>query len=276
MHDTHTITPTPYPELNHVLYQLLENVRSTLNDIFVGFYLQGSFAVGDFDVYSDCDFIVVMNRELSPSEVDALQIVHAQIFDLDLHWAKHLEGSYFPKDVLRNLHAAGDPLWYLDHGSRSLIHNNHCNTILVRWVIREYGISLAGSPPKALIDPIPVEMLRHQIATMMRDWGSDFLAHPEPYNNCFYQAFIVHNYSRMLHDLIRGYPGSKRAGTDWVKANLDSRWIGLIDRTWAGRTDAVIAVHTPADPDDFKMTLEFVQYMIAEAEQRGFLHRSNA
>ena len=78
-------TPTPYPELNTALQDLVANIQAVLKDNFVGFYLQGSFAVGDFDDNSDRDFIVVIKRELSDQEVDGLQIVHERIFSLDLH-----------------------------------------------------------------------------------------------------------------------------------------------------------------------------------------------
>jgi hypothetical protein len=268
MHETNTTTsasPTPYAELNGILGDLAVGIQTVLGNNFVGFYLQGSFAIGDYDVHSDCDFIVVINHELSLSEVDALQNVHAAIFDRNLYWAKHLEGSYFPKDVLRDTAYAGGKLWYLDHGSRSLIQDAHCNTVLVRWVVRGYGIPLIGLPPQTLVDAIPASALRKQILTVMNDWGRELMANPEPYNNVFYQAFIVHNYSRMLHDLVRSYPGSKRAGTDWVKANLDPAWHGLIDRSWAGRGDAFINVRTPANPADFAATLRFVEYIIQQA-----------
>ena len=41
--------PTPYPELNEVLALLVTSTQKVLEDNFIGFYLQGSFAVGDFD-----------------------------------------------------------------------------------------------------------------------------------------------------------------------------------------------------------------------------------
>ena len=85
MENMNTTIPTPYPELNGVLQNLAESIQIVLKDNFVGFYLQGSFAVGDFDQNSDCDFIVVIEHELSDQEVAALQIVHERIFSLDLH-----------------------------------------------------------------------------------------------------------------------------------------------------------------------------------------------
>jgi len=257
--------PTPFPELNDVLRLMAASMQEILGENFTGVYLQGSFAVGDFDVHSDVDWIVVLEEALSASETAALQAMHGRIFGLDSPWAQHLEGSYFPKDVLRHADRRGTDLWYLDHGASSLIESNHCNTVLVRWVVREYGVTLAGPPPKTLVDPIAVETLRAEIREGIAYWGRDVLDHPEHYNNRFYQAYIVLNWCRMLHDLHRGYPGSKRAGAEWAKANLDPSWADLIDRAWDGRPDPAYSVRQPADAADFARSLEFVAYVMAES-----------
>jgi len=259
------IFPTPYPVLNTVLRDLVDSVQEVLSANFVGAYLQGSFAVGDFDAHSDCDFIVVAEEELTDDEVAALQSAHERIYGLDIAWAQHLEGSYFPKSVLRNYDRSGGQLWYLDHGSRLLERSNHCNTVLVRWVVREKGVILKGPPPETLVAPIPVYVLRQEIMATVRDWGRDILADPGCYNNRFYQAFIVLNYCRMLHDLITGRPGSKRAGAEWARANLDPRWTALIDRAWGGRPNPAVSVRQSADLEDFQATLEFVQYIMDKA-----------
>lgn len=260
-------SPTPYPDLNQVLHELVSSMQAALGSHLIGVYLQGSFAVGDFDLHSDVDFAVVVAHELSDDEVEALQAMHARIHDLENPWAQHLEGSYFPRDILRNAEQSGGPLWYLDHGSRTLIRSNHCNTVLVRWVLRAMGVALAGPEPAALIDAISVETLRREILATIREWGQEILDDPDRFNNRFYQAFIVLSYCRMLHDLRRGYPGSKQAGADWAKANLDPSWHGLIDRSWAGRPDPATSVRQPADPVDFAATLAFVRYIIDESNQ---------
>ncbi|MBN1678976.1 MAG: DUF4111 domain-containing protein [Anaerolineae bacterium] len=262
MNKTH---PTPYPELNIVLRDLVSSIQSALGSNFTGAYLQGSFAVGDFDECSDVDFIVAIEDDLSDDQVQALQVMHERIFCLDIAWAQHLEGSYFPKNILRDYTHSGSLVWYLDHGSRSLIRSEHCNTILVRWVVRENGVTLAGPAPVTLVDPIPVEALRRDILATIVNWGREILDDSEHFNNRFYQGFIVLSYCRMLHDLRRGCPGSKLAGAEWAKANLDPSWSGLIDRTWATRPDPATSVHTRPDPADFQATLAFVRYVIRES-----------
>lgn len=261
------VPPTPSPELNAVLSELVTSIQAILADTFVAACLQGSFAVGDFDRHSDVDFIVVTKGELTATQVGALQVMHARIYNLDCEWAKHLEGSYFPENVLRHYEQRSRLLWYLDHGSSSLIQSRHCNTAVVRHVVREQGIALAGTNPATLVDPIPVDILRQEIRDVMYDWWRQIQADPEQINNRFYQALAVLNYCRMLHDFYTGTTGSKRAGAEWVKANLDPVWAGLIDRAWDGRPDPAVSVRQRADSRDYQSTLEFIPYILEKIPQ---------
>jgi hypothetical protein len=256
--------PTPYSDLNTALRHLVHEVRSALTDTFIGAYLQGSFAVGEFDEHSDADFVITVRAELSDAQVASLQSLHGRVYDLPSEWAKHLEGSYFPVATLRSGDRSGTPLWYLDHGSRALVRSNHCNTLLVRCVLREQGVTLAGPAPATLIDPVPVDALRREIRRTMQEFGREILDHPDRYRNRFYQGFIVLNYARMLRDLIEGRPGSKRAGAAWAKATLDPAWTDLIDRAWAARPNPAASVRQPPDAADFERTLEFMKTCIRE------------
>ena len=271
-------TPTPFPELNQVLEVLVNSVRDILGTSFIGAYLQGSFAVGDYDQHSDVDYVIAITDELTRDQVQVLQSMHARVYGLEARWAQHLEGSYFPLAVLRDHARSGEKLWYLDNGATALIESDHCNTVVVRWTVREYGVTLAGPPPADLVDPIPVEALRGEILDDISKWGGEILAYPERYNNLFYQGFIVLNFCRMLHDLYKGYPGSKRAGAEWAKANLAPAWSGLIDRTWACRPNPAVSVRTPADPQDYESTLQFVEYIIIESKRypEGYNHMQHA
>jgi hypothetical protein len=261
------VKPTPNAELNAVLQELVTSVQSALGSDFVGAYLQGSFAIGDFDQHSDVDFIIAIRDEPANHHVTTLQAMHERIFELGPEWAKHLEGSYFPTTTLRDYRRGGTPLWYLDHGSRTLVRSNHCNTIVVRWIQREHGVTLAGPSPATLVDPIPVDVLRSEIGGTIRGWGRQILDTPDAYRNRFYQGYIVLSYCRMLHDLIAGRPGSKRAGAAWAMANLDPAWSPLIDRAWACRPNPAVAVREPPDGADYDQTLEFVRYIMRESER---------
>ena len=109
--------PTPFRELNDVLAVFVAGVRAILGANFCGAYLQGSFAVGDADVHSDVDFIVVTHGQVGDEHAAALQALHQQIYALDTPWAQHLEGSYVPKELLRAIDPSRTPLLYLDNGA---------------------------------------------------------------------------------------------------------------------------------------------------------------
>jgi hypothetical protein len=75
------------------------------------------------------------------------------------------------------------------------------------------------------------------------------------------------SYCRMLHDQVRGYPGSKREGAEWAITALDPEWADLIDGSWEGRPDPARKVKQPPDPEDFERTLRFVGYVMELSEE---------
>lgn len=258
--------PTQFPELNQVLSALIHAIVGQLHEDVIGAYLQGSFAVGDSDEHSDCDFIFVIEEDLPESRASELERAYLSVRNLDAHWAAHLEGSFFPKDLLRDYRTAGQSIWYVDHGSRALMRSAHDNSAVVRWILREKGVALAGPPAVDLIEPIPVPALREEMYQVFRDWGMEILADPDRIGSRFYQTFVVLSYCRFLHNLHEGIVASKRAGAKWAKARLDPAWHDLIDRAWLGRPDPATSVRTPADPAELARTLAFVEEVLGRAE----------
>jgi len=59
--------PTEFAELNELLTDLTGRARQILGNSFVGAYLHGSFAVGDADIHSDCDFLIPVNKPVTPT-----------------------------------------------------------------------------------------------------------------------------------------------------------------------------------------------------------------
>src|SRR6187401_2537028 len=96
-----TISPTPHPDVNEILNLLFSNVKGILRDQFIGMYLFGSLANGDFDQHSDIDVLVVTEAEISEDGFLALKEMHKQINKIDSPWAIQLEVSYIPQKALR-------------------------------------------------------------------------------------------------------------------------------------------------------------------------------
>lgn len=253
--------PTTDFELNAVLHEMVTSVQAILGCNFIAAYLQGSFGMGDWDFDSDVDFLIIIDHALSDAELAALQAMHSRIYDLESHWAQHLEGSYFPNELL-NRRDPGQELYYLDNTARFLICSRHDNTLVVRWVVREYGIPLAGPAASDLIDPVPVEALRQEVLQKMQEWAAQIFADPSQMDNRWYQPYAVLSYCRMLHTLQTGRIFSKPVSAGWAKETLDSRWTGLIQRAWNERPSPSLKVRQKADPDDFNCTVEFIHYAL--------------
>jgi predicted nucleotidyltransferase len=257
--------PTVYPALNEVLRNLVASARDILRDEFVGVYLQGSFALGGADEHSDVDFVVVTKDELSDAQVDRLQLMHKTIYDLPVSWAKHLEGSYIPSDSLRRVDP-GTTYPFLDNGSRELEWDEHCNTAVVRWILREHGIVLAGPRPKSLIDPVSEEQLRTEALKRVHEYAEWA---PEPSEasamSRWKQGYLVLTFSRLLHTIRTGTVTTKSTAAEWALQSLDPEWTDLIQAAVDDRPDPWERVHHAADPEVTRRTLEFASYAVREA-----------
>lgn len=259
--------PTTDQALNGVLRDLVASAQAVLGANFVAAYLQGSFAVGDWDADSDVDFLIATQRDPSEAEEAALNAMHARIFRLPSQWAQHLDGSYFPTDVLRRREAARIPLLYLNNTSDTLERSIHDDTWVIRWVTRERGVTLAGPEPATLIEPIPADAMRQEILENMRRWADDIAIGRHSIANQWAQPFFVLIYCRMLQSLETGRIESKRAGAQWAQRTLDSRWAPLIQRAWEARPNPSLKVRQPSTPEDQQATLDFIQYAITLSEQ---------
>lgn len=254
--------PTSDQALNTVLHELVTGLRALLGQNFLAVYLQGSFGVGDWDIHSDVDFLVAVEEDFADGQVLGLEALHRRIYDLDSEWAKHLEGSYFPRAVLKRLEAGCGPLLYLDNGSHDLIRSQHDNTQVVRWVTREHGIALAGPLATGLIDPVSADDLRAEVASVMRDWAEEIFAGRYSQDNRWAQPFTVLSYCRMLHTLACGRVESKPAGVAWAQASLEPRWHDLIRRAWADRPYPTEKVRLRADAEDVAATVDFIRSVL--------------
>jgi hypothetical protein len=111
-------------------------------------------------MHSNCDFLIPVRGPITPDQEAGLRALHDEIPTRPGHWTHHLEGSYPNKDELRSLDGLGRPWLYIDHGWRQMQWSTHCNTEVVRWSLRECGVTLTGPDPEALVDPVGLEILR--------------------------------------------------------------------------------------------------------------------
>jgi Domain of unknown function (DUF4111) len=257
--------PTPFPDLDEVLAELTVRARDILGADFVGGYLQGSFALGDGDMHSDCDFVTVVAQRPSGAREVRLRALHDELPTRDGHWYRHLEGSYATADDLTRLDVIGADWLYVDHGARGMEWSAHCNSAVARWILREWGITLAGPPPASLVAPVPADLLRdtmrRQLPTLMDDLHSwaDF-------DVAWTQRYTVATYCRMLYTLDTGRVASKPRALRWAMSVLDPRWRPLLTQVLDDRSRGLDFTDPPR-PGSIESTVDFAAYAVSLAER---------
>ncbi len=227
--------PTKFPELNELLKELVEKTSKILGDNFVGAYLQGSAALDALDMQSDCDFIIVIKHQLTSDQEEQIRKLHDEIATRQGHWVHHIEGSYAVKDELRTLDALGKEWLFNEHGSSEMLWATHCNSEVVRWILREHGVTIVGPDPKELIDKVDPDSLREKMRKDIKTVLPNILTWIG-FDSPWAQRYAITTLCRTLYTIKTGEVGSKKTSLLWAKENLDPKWKDLIGETLEGRS----------------------------------------
>jgi hypothetical protein len=258
--------PTQFPELNGLVQDLVENVTGILEANLVGIYLVGSFALGDADIHSDCDFLVVVRNPLTSHQETRLRALHREVFRQPRQWAQHLEGSYAPRSDLRTLRGLGKKWLFLDNAHEEMEWSTHCNSLEHRWSLRETGIILAGPDPRDLVDKVHPEAIRQKMRDLVPVFLPDLATWIRLDQIAWAQRYAVATLCRMLYSIETGEIASKRASLVWARHHLDPAWSDLIQHSLDGRSLG----WNPNDPpskERARQTLTFAEYAKARAAQ---------
>ena len=217
------IAPTPYPEVNTLLAELLDGARAILGPQFVGMMLYGSLAAGDFDAASDVDVLVVTNADISTETFAALAMMHARMAQGDSPWATRLEISYIPLSALRRHDPAHATHPRLDRGGGERLYwmPHDVDWVVQRHALRERGLVIAGPTPASLIDPVAPDDLRAAMRPLLQRREQSLRDRPADLNFRGYQSYVVLTVCRMLYTLAHGTVVSKPIAARWAVATLD-------------------------------------------------------
>ena len=241
----------------------MERAEAILGGNFVGAYLQGSFAIGDADLQSDCDFIVVTKDKVTHDQELALREFHDEVPTREGHWTHHLEGSYAPSADLLTLDRLDAEWLYIDHGWREMQWSTHCNTEHVRWTLREHGVTLAGPDVREVVCDVPASALRREMRQRLDSFLPDLFTWTS-FDIAWTQRYAVSTLCRMLYTLDTGAVASKRRSLEWAKLELDPVWQGLIQQVLEDRAVGWDASDPPR-PGTVDATLAFVDYATERA-----------
>lgn len=231
--------PTVDAEVNAALHELLTGVQTVLGTHFVGLYLTGSLAEGDFNPQtSDIDFLVITEGKLPDGIVSALKAMHERLRASGLKWATHIEGVYVPTSAIRRYDPAQARYPHLGADGHFAIELQGGESIIQRHSLREQGVVVAGPDPKSLIDRITPDELRAAALNLLHGWWAPMLTqHPAFLQSVDYQVYAVLTMCRMWYTLKYGAVVSKPIAARWAQATLDKQWAALIEWALAWRPD---------------------------------------
>jgi hypothetical protein len=206
-----------------------------------------------------------------------MQTLRAALYDeLAPPWGQRVELSYAPVRILGRWSATPRdptdvprsddwrdpstgspprvyPFIYLDNGARHLTRSEHDNTRVVRWVIREKGVTRTGPAPQSLIDPVSRGDLASETVELLHTVGDFVRTKSLKEGWC---EFFVRLSCRALHTLETGTVASKRVATESALRTLDPVWHPLIERSWAEWRDSRASL--TIDPAQTVLMAEFV------------------
>ena len=245
--------PTVYQDVNAFLNLMLDNLEPILGDQFVGLYLGGSLAIGDFNPdRSDIDFIAVTAGELPPETITALEEMHTRLWATGGKWAKRLDGSYVPQQVLRCWTPEHAPCPFVEEDSFQVTDQG--SAVIQRHIIRQYGVIVAGPSPRTLIDPVDADDLRTAIRDMLERWWRPQLDDPTWVHQSKKQPFAILTMCRALYTLEHGVLCSKPVAARWVQEVTGKQWTTLIE--WA------LAWPPDTESNHIASSLSFIQYTL--------------
>lgn len=261
-----------------IFTQLKNEIKAVLKENFIGAYVHGSLATGDFVDQSDLDVVIVIKEDISLKEIDSLQQLHHKLYNaLEPPWGQRLELSYAPIEIFRKRkleprdppHEPRSnkwvdpstqsppqfyPFWYLDNGADCLVRSEHDNTQIVRWVVREKGIVLEGPDPKNIIDPVTksdlISDMKNTFNLISAKWSN-----PESLNSLGMQTFFVTLCCRAQHCLYTGIIASKKVASEWAQESLGKQYRNLIKEAYESwLQDRASLFGTPSNAHSIKLT----------------------
>jgi hypothetical protein len=252
---------TPFADVNEVLRELLAQVQTVLGSHFVGMYLSGSLALGDFNPHrSDIDLVIVTDAPVSGELFAALLAMHACIAADGSPWVAKIDAVYVPALALHSDSPPGARYPVLESGRTLALDRLEDGWSVQCFTVREHGLAVAGPEPRSLVGPVDPDHIRRAGAVIAGTWLDEARADPswlEWLRRRENQAFVVLTLCRLLYTLETGAVASKPGAARWAQQAAGPHWAGLIERSLAGQSDGSEIPESEVDE-----TMVFVRHTV--------------
>lgn len=259
---------TIFKDVNDVLSSFIVGAVSIFPEKISGIYLTGSLSYGDFSPESsDIDFVVTLKMSATKKEIEYLNKFHIDIENSYKKWAKRIECSYIPVNMLNETLPPKIPRPYFGEGvfyPQALYGNEW---IINQYLLYNHGISLVGPAFNTLINPVDIlDVQKACIQDLIQEWEPK-ITDNNYLQNSHYQSYVVLNLCRILYTVIFGATASKKISAAWVKNKFSPQWSHLIQtaENWSyGKT-----------MNNQEETINFIKFVVNEVKFCSFGESKN-
>jgi hypothetical protein len=180
---------------------------------------------GDFDRdLSDIDMLAALAAGVDDEEAAALKHMHDKIAARYPDWTDRIEVQYLSLDGLRTFRTESTPMGVISPGEPFHIVEGNRDWLMNWYFVREYGVTLFGPPPEAIIGPIAKEEFVRSIVEHAKQWPT-WVERTRYFRGS--QAYAILTMCRTLYAYTTGEQVSKKQAAAWAQDRLPE-WAPLI------------------------------------------------
>ena len=254
--------PAQYEDVNSIIQLLLSHIKEILGEKLVGFYLDGSLVLGDFDHdISDIDLLAALSSDMNDAEFEALKKMHDKFAQDQEEWEDRIEVCYISTDALASVKSKTSTITNISPGEPFHRRESNIEWIMNWYVLREKSITLFGPPAKSIVEPISKEEFMQAIKEHVSSWRK----YVDDIHKRKGQAYAILTICRALYVIKNGEQVSKKQAAKWAMNELPE-WSELIRSAvaWREAKDESQVNHESTFPE----TKKFVLFVIDLIEKQ--------
>jgi hypothetical protein len=222
--------------VNELLDEYFNLVDSKLPDLLEGFYIYGSISIGAFDYgFSDVDFISVVKRNVTETDIDTLKKVHRDIkrkFPMT-----DLMGMYVMENDLegKNNHKKICPCFI---GGKFQGLNKFETNSIDAYQIKKYGITIKGKEISKYSYNVDWDILIHNMVDNLNTYWVRWKNRCEKFSSIFYIGLLLNvslvewgvlGVSRLYYTFREKDITSKVGAGEYALKNVPQKWHKIIN-----------------------------------------------
>lgn len=253
--------PTPYEDVNTLINLLLLQIKEILKEKLVGFYLDGSLVLGDFDYeVSDIDLVAAISSDINDTDFEALQKMHTDFAQQHKEWVDRIEVCYITTDALASVKWKTSTIVNISPGEPFHRRESNIEWVMNWYILREKSIALFGPPARTFVEPISKDEFVQAIKAHVSSWRR--------YINDMHkrkgQAYAILTMCRALYAIKNGEQVSKKKAAEWAMSELPE-WSELIRSAiiWRYTKDESQINHEATFPETKRFVLSVIDQIEA-------------